>query len=181
MQTKETTDVYTIAFSETQQPYSIHMDNGKLCFMCSDQVKVFDLQNKAIVFESALPTDTKHVFAASYDSVNDTCALYYADGDSEDIGFLKEGDTTISSVFTFAENHYAYQDKLECDNGHIYWIDQANVSGMVADHYKLVDYNYLEHKVVETPRAFDFCRYDGVLYTLSFNKKGKYTYIDLGQ
>jgi len=181
LETKATTEFYTVPFREALQPYSIHLDDGYLSFVCSEQVKVFRLQNKEVVFDAMLPAGTEHVFAVSYDSKNDTCALYYADSDSEDIGVLKEGEEKISSVFTFSENHYAYQDKLECYDGHIYWIAQANISGAVSDHYTLVDYHYLERKAVETDRSFDFCRSQDTVYILRFNKDGDYTHIDLCQ
>lgn len=96
-----------------------------------------------------MPEAVKYVYCVSYDSKNDTCALYYADNDSEDIGILKEGQTKIASVFTFSQNHYAYQDKIDCHDGHIYWIAQANVSGNITDHYTFIDYNYLDHKPTE--------------------------------
>ncbi len=41
-----------------------------------------------------------------------------------------------------------------------------------------MDNNYLEHKVEETDRTFEFCRRDNALYILRFNKDGDYTHID---
>ena len=179
LETKTTTEFYTTTFSEDRQPHTIHLDNEYLSFACSDQVKVFHLESKEVAFVSALPEDTEYVFGVSYDSKNNTCALYYADSDSEDIGILKSGEENIRSIFTFSKNHYAYQDKLECYDGHVYWIAQANVSGNVSDHYTLVDYNYLTHKAVETGRSFDFYRGEDAVYILRFNKDGEYTHIDL--
>ena len=66
---------------------------------------------------------------------------------------MKEGQTEIASVFTFSQNHYAYQDKIDCHDGHIYWIAQANVSGNVTDHYTFIDYNYLDHKPTEEDKV----------------------------
>ena len=181
IESKTTTEVYAVEFREEWQPYSINLENRFLSFVCSNQIKVLDLQNNETVFASTLSSSVKHVFGVSYDSKNDTCALYYADNDSEDIGILKEGEDNIYSVFTFSKNHYAYQDKIECYDGHIYWIRQENVSGAVTDHYKLIDYNYLEHKSVETDRTFGFYRSENALYILRFNKGGAYTHIDLCQ
>lgn len=178
---KTTSEVFSVAFDEAQQPYSINLENRFLSFACSGAVRVLDLEKHETVFDSPLPGAVFHVFGISYDNINDTCALYYADSDSEDIGFLKEGNEEISSIFTFSQNHYAYQDKLECYDGHIYWIAQANVSGNVADHYRLVDYNYLEHQAVETYRAFNFYRNNNDVYVLRFNNGGNYTHIDLCQ
>jgi len=179
--TKTTTYVNEVEFHEEKQPYSINLEDAYLSFVCSDQIKVLNLQNNEVVFDSALPNTVEYVYGVSYDSKNDICALYYADNDSEDIGTLKEGENDIISVFTFSQNHYAYQDKIECYDGHIYWIAQANVSGAVTEHYTLIDYNYLKHKVVETDRSFGFYREDNDLYVLRFNKDGDYTHIDLCQ
>ena len=179
--TKATSDVYKVEFDEAKQPYSINLENEYLSFVCSEQIKVLNLQNNETVFDSTLPEAVKYVYSVSYDIQNDTCALYYADNDSEDIGILKEGQTEIASVFTFSQNHYAYQDKIECYDGHIYWIAQANVSGYVTNHYTFVDYNHLDHKPTEIDRTFSFYRNESELYLLRFNKNGDYTHIDLCQ
>lgn len=179
LSSQATNDVYTAAFEEDNQPYFINLEATYLSFACSDFITVLDVQTNQTVYRASLPDDVKHVFSVSYDSKNETCALYYADGDSEDIGILRKGETAISSLFTFSENYYAYHDKIECYNGHVYWIAQANVSGYVTDHYKLIDYNYLEHKVSETSKTIDFCRAGEDIYLLRFNKSGDYTHIDL--
>lgn len=179
--TKTTSDVYKVKFDESKQPYSINLENEYLSFVCSEQIKVLNLQNNETVFDSILPEVIEYVYSVSYDSKNDNCALYYADNDTEDIGILKEGQTEIASVFTFSQNHYAYQDKIDCHDGHIYWIAQANVSGNVTDHYTFIDYNYLDHKPTEIDRTFSFYRNEIELYLLRFNKNGDYTHIDLCQ
>ena len=179
--TKATSDVYKVEFDEAKQPYSVNLENEYLSFVCSEQIKVLNLQNNETVFDSTLPEAVKYVYSVSYDIQNDTCALYYADNDSEDIGILKEGQTEVASVFTFSQNHYAYQDKIECYDGHIYWIAQANVSGNVTDHYTFIGYNYLDHKPTEIDRTFSFYRNESELYLLRFNKSGDYTHIDLCQ
>ena len=178
---KTKTELLKDDFHETKQPYSVNPENEYLSFVCSDQIKVLHLQSNEVVFDSALPEAVKYVYGVSYDSKNDTCALYYADNDSEDVGILKEGENDVVSVFTFSQNHYAYQDKIECCDGHIYWIAQANVSGTVTDHYTLIDYNYLEHTPKETDRTFGFYRAGNDFYVLRFNKRGNYTHVDLCQ
>ena len=179
--TKATSDVYKVDFDEAKQPYSINLENEYLHFICSEQIKVLNLQNNEVVFDSTLPEAIKYMYSVSYDSKNDTCALYYADNNSEDVGVLKEGQNEIASVFTFSQNHYAYQDKIECYDGHIYWIAQANVLGNVTDHYTFIDYNYLDHKPTEIDRTFSFYRNESELYLLRFNQNGDYTHIDLCQ
>ena len=178
---KATSDVYKLKFNEAKQPYSINLENEYLSFVSSEQIKVLNLQNDEVVFALTLPDTIKYVYSASYDSKNDTLAIYYADKDSEDIAVLKEGQNEIASVFTFSKNHYAYQDKIECYDGHIYWIAQANVSGDVTDHYQFIDYNYSEDKPIEIDRTFNFYRSESELYLLRFNKRRDYTHIDLCQ
>ena len=170
---------YKTTLDQEKQPYSINLENEYLSLVCSDCVKVFHLQKNEIVFEAKLPSDVIYAYTASYDSQNDTCAVYYADNNSEDIVLLKKGDTKITSIFTFSEHCYAYQEKIRCYDGHIYWITQSNVSGMVTDHYRLVDYNYLSHTVTETDKTFSFYYKDDVLYFLRFNKRGEYTHVNL--
>ena len=179
--TKAINEIYKVDFDEAKQPYSINLENAYLSFVCSEQIKVLNLQSNEVVFDSSLPEAIKYVYSVSYDSKNDTCALYYADNDSEDIGILKKGQNDVVSVFTFSQNHYAYQDKIECYDGHIYWIAQANLSGNVTDHYTFIDYNYLEHKPTEIDRTFSFYRNESEFYLLRFNKSGNYTHIDLCQ
>lgn len=177
---KKTTNVYyTTDFNENNQPYSINLENEFLSFFSSDQIKVFNIKNNTISFESPLSDTIKHIFAISYDDTNNTCALYYADEDSEDIGILSKDENTVVSIFTFSENHYAYQDKIKCKDGHIYWITQGNVSGYVTDHYKLVNYNYLDNTVTEIDKTFCLHYNDNNLYFLRFNKNGEYTHINL--
>ena len=181
IKTKTTNDIIKVEFHEERQPYSINLEDQYLSFACSDQIQVLNLQNNEIVFDFTLPDAVKYVYGVSYDSQNDTCALYYADDNSEDISVLKEGDTDILSVFTFSQNRYAYQDKIKCYDGHIYWVAQANVSGNITDHYTFIDYNYLKHEPTEIDRTFSFYRSESNLYLLRFNKDGDYTHIDLCQ
>jgi hypothetical protein len=166
-------------FKEKNQPYSINLQGEFLSFICSDEIRVCSLQNNETVFDCVLPGTVNYVFSASYDRINDTCAVYYADNDSEDIGILKDGEGEIKSVFTFSENHYAYQDRIECHDGHIYWISQASVSGTVSDHYRFIDYNYLKDRPTEITRTFSYCRNEDGMYLLRFNRSGEYTHIDL--
>lgn len=181
IESENTTEIYSVEFHEERQPYLINLENEYISIICSEQIKVMNLHNNENVFDVNLPNSVKHVFCVSYDNKNDTCALYYRDNDSEDVGILKEGEDSILSVFTFSENHYAYQDKIECYDGHIYWITQANISGNIPEHYTLINYNYLEHKPVETERTFDFYLKENTIYALRFNKRGDYTHIDLCQ
>lgn len=174
---KYTNTIYSTDYKENLMPYSMVLENEYLTFICSNQIKVLNVKNNQAVFDSVLPNNIKYVYTASYDNINDSCVLYYTDGKTEDIGILDANK--VDSVFTLSENHYAYHDKIRAYDGHIYWIVQANVSGNVSDHYTLINYNYLEHKPIETKRAFNFYLDGSNLYSLRYNKSGDYTSIDL--
>ena len=133
------------------------------------------------VFENALPEDTYYVFSVSYDAANSTCALYYCDSDSENIGTMLQGDTAIRSVYTFGSNEYAYQDQIKCVNGCIFWISQHNVSGNVTDHYRLIQYDYLQDKPMETNRTIAYFIDGKTVYFLRFDKAGNYQNVELRQ
>lgn len=165
---KATKIVYKEPYVEENLPYSINLEDKYLSFVSSEKIKVIDLKINQVAFEESLPENVVYAFAASYDRINDTCAVYYADEDSEDIGIIKSGEGKLISHITFAENHYAYQEKIECHNGHLYLVFQANVSGDIADHYQFVDYNYFDHVSAETERAFSFYRGKDGLYSLRF-------------
>ena len=160
-------------------PYPISVENGYLSFAYSEYIKVINLNTEEVVFKADLPENSRKVFAVSYDSINDTCALYYADADSEDIGIFKEEDSAIRSVFTFEKNIYAYEDKIRCVDGHIYWIEQINYSGYITDHYQLIDYSYFDGKKTETKRTFYFNCNEHGMYLLRFNRRGDYTGVEL--
>ena len=167
---KETDVIHKCAFVEKKQPYSINLEDEYLNFVCAEQVKVLNLKENRTDFEVLLPDDVKYAYTASYDRINDTCAVYYADEDSEDIGIIKKGDVEISCHITFSENHYAYHEKVECHDGYIYWIFQANVSGYIVDNYCFADYNYLESLPLEIERTFEFYRKGKEIYLLRFNE-----------
>lgn len=165
-------------YAEEGAPYVISVEDVYLSYAGYQAIKVIRLDNGETVFESALPNAVEYVYAISYDSANDACGLYYCDEDSEDIGIFKEGDTEVLSHFTFNENHYAYHDQIRCTNGHLYWIVQSNVTGLITDHYILMEYNYIDPEPKEIERTF-YCYIDGdTVYTLRFNKKGNYDGIE---
>lgn len=165
--------------SADNQPYSFVIEGGNLIFINSKSIAVTKLENKDTIFVSFLPSSVMYVYSASYDSVNHKCAIYYADNDSEDIGIIGEGQTEVSSIFTFGKNRYAYQDKIRCEDGHIYWIAQSNATGNVTDHYTLVDYDYINHKPTEYERTFAFFLDGDSIYSLRFDKSGDYEGIEL--
>ena len=170
--------VYKEAYVEENLPYSTNLDGEYLSFVSSGRIKVFDLKNNEIPFDASLPDDVVYAYTASYDKANETCAVYYADGDSEDIGIFKESDFFIDSHITFPENVYAFHEKVECVDGHMYLIIQRNVSGQIADHYDYIDYDYTERMPLEGDMAFSFCRSGDETYLLRYNGS-EYTHIEL--
>ena len=153
---------------------TITLDNDKIDIVLID----LDSDNKPIITE--LPENAYYVYDVAYDNINDTYAVYYADKDKkEHIGVYNNKMKEIKNILTFNENCYAYQDCIECYDGHLYWISQANVSGNISDHYQLVDYNYIEDKPKEYKRTFYFSRSSNAMYGLSFDKSGEYENIVL--
>lgn len=176
---KQSNVVHKEAYVEKNLPYSINLEDKYLNFICSEKIKVFDLTLNQVAFEAALPENVVRAYTASYDRINDTCAVYYADEDSEDIGIIKAGDSTLDSHITFPENHYAYHENIELHGGHLYLVFQANVSGNVADHYQFIDYNYQTKVPLETERGFAFYRGKDELYALRFKHNKESLDVDL--
>ena len=94
---------------------------------------------------------------------------------------MLQGDTAIRSVYTFGSNEYAYQDQIKCVNGCIFWISQHNVSGNVTDHYRLIQYDYLQDKPMETNRTIAYFIDGKTVYFLRFDKAGNYQNVELRQ
>ena len=164
---------------EGKQPYSFAIEGENFIFINSSSITVSKLTDLDTVFLAFLPSSVSYVYSASYDSTNQRCAIYYADSDSEDIGIIGEGETEVTSIFTFGNNNYAYQDKIRCADGHVYWISQRNATGNVTDHYTFVDYDYINHKPTEQKRAFSFFLDGDSIYFLRFDKDGSYDGIEL--
>lgn len=129
-----------------------------------------DSDNTPVVTE--LPKNADYVYNTAYDSVNDTYAIYYADKDNkEHIGIYNQKMKECKNIVTFNDNVYANYDYIECYDGHVYWVFQVIASGNVADHYKLVDYNYIDDKIKEYERTFYFSKSNNDMYALSFDSK----------
>ncbi len=120
----------------------------------------------------AFPEDTvSTVYDVSYDAAHHVYALYYADTiGKEHIATWKEGDATMRNIFTFSTVGYAYRDRVECRDGMLYWIEQLNTSGRIADHYRFISYDYQKDTYKEYKMAYDFCLNDkGKPYYLTFD------------
>ena len=111
------------------------------------------------------------VYGCAYDTVTKDSAIYYRDTEGKDhIGVVYRENGKIKNLFTFGENVYAYYDTLESYGGHVYWVNQANVTGIVSDHYRFIDYNYVDGTVEEYIRTFSFTVVNDGIILLSFNK-----------
>jgi hypothetical protein len=120
--------------------------------------------------KSAVSLKADFIFGCSYDSVTSDYALYYRDTrGKEHIGILKNGTKAIKNIFTFGENLYAYQDKVEIYGGHVYWVNQANVTGHVAQHYRFIDFDYISGVTDEYLRTFGFSLAEDGVILLCFN------------
>ena len=181
LQKKTAEPIFSAAWEADRSIMSFAAQDGLMSIAVPAGITVLDLTSGEVVFHNPLPADTYYVFAVAYDAVNQTCAMYYRDGDSEDIGILRQGDTTALSVYTFGSNQYAYQDQIRCINGHIYWISQYNVSGNVTEHYSLVEYDYLNHVPNETSRTLNFYVDGDGTYLLRFDRNGHFENIELSQ
>ena len=181
LQTKAVETVYSPAWEGSKSVMCFAIEAGLLSVAAPTGVTVLNLDTGKTVFENALPEDTYYVFSVSYDAANSTCALYYRDSDSEDIGTMQQGDAAIRSVYTFGSNEYAYQDQIKCVNGCIFWISQHNVSGNVTDHYRLIQYDYLQDKPTETNRTIAYFVDGKTVYFLRFDKGGDYQNVELRQ
>lgn len=181
LQKKSAEPIFSPKWEGDKSVMSFAVQDGLLSIAVPEGITVLDLNSGETVYKNLLPTDIHYVFSVSYDAVNKTCALYYADSDSEDIGIMKQGDATIRSIYTFGSNQYAYQDQIQCLNGRIYWISQFNASGNVTEHYSLVEYDYLSDLPNETQRTLNFYVDEHGEYLLRFDRSGEFHNIDLYQ
>lgn len=196
---KETADIVCYDISEETaesvfaadfaKEYSIMnfeiVENYLTATVCiNDEIKVvvFELDNQKAPLITDLPEYVFYVYDVSYDYVKSTYALYYRDSDGkEHIGVLNTEENEIKNILTFNENYYAYEDNITCLDGHIYWISQANTSGYIAEHYKLVDYDYIEDVPEEYKHTFYFRLSEEGFYYLSFNNGRDYEKILLSK
>ncbi|MEE0265763.1 MAG: hypothetical protein UD936_09070 [Acutalibacteraceae bacterium] len=177
-------NIYSVKIFDENAIMNLSVDENYLTASVIDNDKVnivlIDLASDDNKVVTELPENVSYVYDAAYDKVNDTYAVYYADKkDKEHTGIFNNKMKEIKNVVTFNENVYAYQDSIECYDGHLYWIFQVNASGNVSDHYQLVDYNYIEDKPKEYERTFYFNRTNDSIYALSFDKSGDYQNIVL--
>ena len=131
----------------------------------------FDLDTGAEPVKYDLDGKVKVIYACAYDTENGGFALYYSDDKGgEHIATVNKKNGKLKNIYTFGESAYAYQDTLEMRGGHIYWVTQINASGMVADHYRFVDYDTKTDSPEEYLRTFSFTVTEDGVQLLAFNK-----------
>lgn len=179
MNSRSTELVCETKYAEAYSIMCLSVEGQYLSYASMDGIRAVDLQSGDTVFAYQCPENVAYIYAVSYDASQDVMGIYYADNDSEDVGVVREADGEPLSLFTFNAHHYAYQDQIRCADGHIYWINQANVSGQIADHYNFVDYNYMNHTYSEVTKAFHFSLYGDTVYLLRFGNTEGVKDVDL--
>lgn len=166
----------TLDFSGETSCTSLSVDRGMLTVSSGTEGNVslitFDLENGGEAETKKLDGSVDFVYGCAYDTVTGDIAVYYRDKDKkENIGVVKNGKRAPEVLFTFGENVYAYRDTVEIYGGHVYWVNQANVTGFVSDHYRFIDYNYIDGITEEYIRTFSFSLTDDGVVLLSFNAR----------
>lgn len=119
----------------------------------------------------ALSESVNFVFACAYDSAEGGFAIYYSDtAGGEHIGTVNAKNGKVKNVSTFGASVYAYQDVLEFYGGHLYWVQQINASGNVAEHYRFVDHNCKNNSTEEYLKTFSFSLAEDGVTLLAFNE-----------
>ncbi len=129
---------------------------------------------------AALPEGVDVLYDA--DVNGSTVAVYYYDkregsdnwNQSDNIAVFEKGQKDVIPFYTFPKTSsgdivgYAYRDNIVLSGDDVMWIDQMNVSGDVADHYKLTVYDSIEDEPAEVPAAYYYMMDGDDLYWLCF-------------
>ncbi len=164
--------VYTFSFFGEISIQSLKISENYLILAgCTDSqypdAVVIDLKNdQTTVME--MGAEAAYVYDAAYDGK--TLALYYENGATgeEQIGVYDKETRKVTPIMTFPENYYAYHDTINCVDGEIYWIEQQNVSGDIADHYSLNIHKISDGTSRNIPTAFDYEIAEDGLYYLCY-------------
>ncbi len=178
VETKKKSSACSLPYDDKYPVMTMNVEANYLSVASAAGILVFDVETECVAEEIKLPEEVEFVYAVSYDYINRKCALYYADQDSEDIGFINEKGE-MDSHYTFGDRQYAFEDKIKCIDGYIYWIVQIEATGDVTDHYRYVEYDYINYKSCEIKRGFNLEVGEGYKYYLCFDKDGNYQKIEL--
>ena len=114
-----------------------------------------------------------YVYSTAYDEKDDVTIVYCASHDEEagekldSIAYFAPDESEAYWLDDLDDNHYVYHDQLECKDGIAYYIDQANVSGEVADHYDLCGFNlYTDNPIEAVPNVYSVTARNSVIYSV---------------
>ena len=142
-------------------------------------LEVYQSQTGEIIRSTALPDYVEFVFGADYDPELDTFAFYFMKntetsyGVGDGIAVIKAGATEAKEFFTMGDHTLLYRDNISIHGDIVYCIFQANVSGMITDHYDGLLYNHVTDKPKEVARCFYLKNYENDLYGLVFSNKSE--------
>ena len=97
-----------------------------------------------------------YIYGLSYDPPTQAFALYYRSGERDGVAYYRVGDEKVTEFFTPSSQDYLCADKiaLDAESKAIYYTVYSMISGMVADHYEGIRFNYETYTVKRLPRCF---------------------------
>lgn len=166
----------TVLFAPGCPVSALRLRQGELIIACDAadgwQLLRIDAEDGSAVAMKQLPENVEMVYCVDYDPATLGYAVYYYDdAGKEHAGLYAYGE--LHSIYTFGEHSYAYHDRLELVDGHLMWVVKDEVSGMVADHFRMIDVDLVESNHTEHERSFSYCM-DGdtlLLLTIDIDKE----------
>lgn len=120
------------------------------------QLLRIDPENGDVIGLRQLPDNVIMVFRADYDPQLLTYAAYYADDTGrEHVDLYVRGK--VYDIFTFGSHAYAYNDRIDFSGGHLTWTVKNEVSGPVAENFRVVDINMLTGDIQEHLCSMSYC------------------------
>lgn len=166
----------TVLFASGCPVSALRLRQGELIIACDAadgwQLQRIDAEDGSTVAMRTLPKNVEMVYCVDYDPATRGYAVYYCDDvGKEHAGLYAYGE--LHSIYTFGEYSYAYNDRLELVDGHLMWVVKSEVSGMVADHFRMIDFDLVEVDHAEHERSISYCL-DGeslLLLTIDLKKE----------
>ena len=132
------------------------------------QILRMDAENCDMIAMKQLPADVEMVFTVDYDPATGGYAVYYCDDSGREHAGAYVG-VRLHSIFTFGSRSYAYEDAMVLQDGHLIWTIKHEVSGLIADNFRVVDVNMLTGDISEYERSMHFIIDGGKLLLLTIN------------
>lgn len=132
------------------------------------QIVRLDAENGDMIALGQLPGIVAMVFTVDYDHATDAYAVYYYETDGREHAgvYIRK---QLLSVFTFGSRSYAYEDAMVLVDGHLIWTVKREVSGLIADNFRVVDVNLLTGDISEHERSMHFIIDGDKLLLLTIN------------